>query len=435
MKESRWLVRWIPVLAIMALSVSSTFAQGPFNTHTPGDILSQYHDAMVTWETNIFGYAQDLFALLATIELGWTAVLLVLEGADLQAWAFRFFRSIMAILAFYTILLYGNQWFPAVISSFAQIGSNAAGIGSISPTQVFVQGLKISGTMMAAASDSGFLLHMGSGITIILCALIILLCWALVTLSLILTWVESYISLSVAYIMLGMGGSRWTREYVSRYIGMVISVGLKILTLYCVIAVGVSMSNDWITEAGNVSLVGPPTYPILVAFDVLIGTFIFALLTWNLPRVVATVLGGGPSLGHGDVLAVGFMGAQMGMTAASLAGSGGAGAAAGAGGGAGAAGGGGAAGSSGAGTSVASLVTSVGAASSSVTPPGVQASGGGGSNPGSAGTDLGGGGATGGAGSGSSAGEPTAAPDNPASEERLRRLRSQIANVKRSEKD
>jgi type IV secretion system protein TrbL len=433
MNESRRLVRWVPVLAIAALSVSSAFAQGPFTTRTPGDILSQYHDAMVTWETNIFGYARDLFALLATIELGWTAALLVLEGADLQAWVFRFFRSIMAILAFYTILLYGNQWFPAVISSFAQMGSNAAGIGSISPTKVFVQGLKISGTMMAAASDSGFLLHMGSGLTIILCALIILLCWALVTLSLILTWVESYVSLSVAYIMLGMGGSRWTREYVSRYVGMVISVGLKILTLYCVIAVGVNMSNDWITEAGNVSLLGPPTHPILVAFDVLIGTFIFALLTWNLPRVVATVLGGGPSLGHGDVLAVGFMGAQMGMTAASLVASGGAGAAAGAG-GAGAAGGASAAGSSGAGTSVASLVSSVGAASSSVSPPGA-ASGGSAPGPGGGGSSPGAGSGSGGVGAESSTSEPAGAPENPASEERLRRLRSQIANVKRSEKD
>src|ERR1017187_1353371 len=69
MNESRRFLRWVPVLAIMALSVSSTLAQGPFTTRTPGDILSQYHDAMVTWETNIFGYARDLFALLATIEL------------------------------------------------------------------------------------------------------------------------------------------------------------------------------------------------------------------------------------------------------------------------------------------------------------------------------------------------------------------------------
>jgi hypothetical protein len=57
----------------------------------------------------------------------------------------------------------------------------------------------------------------------------------LVTLSLIITWVESYVALGVAYVMLGFGGSRWTREYVNRYICLMISVGLKILTIYGVI--------------------------------------------------------------------------------------------------------------------------------------------------------------------------------------------------------
>jgi type IV secretion system protein TrbL len=415
MHQSR-IIRRIVIFGLVAACVSCAFAQGPFDTRTPGDILTQYHDAMVTWETNVFTYAKELFALLATIELGWTAVLLVLEGAGLQTWAFRFIRSAMAILAFYTILLYGNQWFPAVISSFTQIGANAAGISSISPTQVFVQGLKIAGAMMAAASDSGFLLHMGSGLTIILCALVILLCWSLVTLSLILTWVESYVALSVAYIMLGMGGSRWTREYVSRYIALVISVGLKILTLYCVVAVGMNMSNDWITEAGKVSLVSSPTAPVLVAFDVLIGTFIFALLTWNLPRIVSTVLGGGPSLGHGDVVAVGLMGVQAGMMTASIAGSGGAGAAAGAGGASGAGGAGGAgaaaAGSSGGGASLASAVSAVGSASSSVDPPTARANGGAGAAPPSSASD------SEGAGGAASAGS--------AEEERLRRMRSRI---------
>jgi type IV secretion system protein TrbL len=377
-RQTRIVSRTVACVLIAACA-SPAWAQGGFSTNTPGNILSQYHDAMVTWETNIFGYAQNLFALLATIELGWTAALLVLEGSGLQTWMFRFVRSAMAILAFYAILLYGNQWFPAVINSFAQMGANASGIGNISPTAVFVQGLKIAGGMIDAASDSGFLLHMGSGVTIILCARIILLCWGLVTLSLILTWVESYVSLSVAYIMLGMGGSRWTREYVNRYVALVISVGLKILTLYCLIAVGMNLSNAWITEAGNITLASPAGSPILVAFDVLIGTFIFALLTWNLPRIVSTVLGGAPSMGHGDVLAAGMAGAQMGMMAASTAASGGAGAAAGgsgaAGSGAGAAGA--SAGASAGGASVTSVVSSVGSANHSVNPPAGNANGGG----------------------------------------------------------
>jgi len=304
-------MRKLAIISILGL-VLVPAAPAQFSPTTPGDILSQYHAAAVTWETTVFGYAKHLFYLLAVIELSWTFLELFLQQADLQAWLFGFMRSIMAIIAFYALLLYGNQWFPAVVNSFTKIGSLVAGIPSISPTVVFTQGLKIAGAMLDAASDSGFLLHIGSALTIILCALIILLCWGLVTLSLVITWVESYVALGAAYIMLGFGGSRWTREYVNRYICLVISVGLKILTVYAVISAGMILSGNWITEAQQVKLTPLVTVaPVLVAFDVLIGTFIYSLLVWHLPRIITGVLGGNLSLGHNEVLAPVILAGQM----------------------------------------------------------------------------------------------------------------------------
>jgi type IV secretion system protein TrbL len=155
-----------------------------------------------------------------------------------------------------------------------------------------------------------------------------------VTLSLIITWVESYVALGVAYIMLGFGGSRWTREYVNRYICLVISVGLKILTIYGVISAGMILSGNWITEAQQVKLTPfVTTAPVLVAFDVLIGTFIYSLLVWHLPRIITAVLGGSLSLGHNEVLApvilAGQMAAATAMQGAAVAGGGAAGGAAG----------------------------------------------------------------------------------------------------------
>src|SRR5260370_40272936 len=214
----------IIIVVLGLLSVSAVWAD--FTPTTPGDILSQYHAAAVTWEAKVFGYAQDLFYLLAVIELSWTFLELFLQQADLQAWMFGFMRSIMAIIAFYALLLYGNKWFPAVVNSFTQIGASVAGIPSISPTVVFTQGLKIAGAMMYADSESGFLLHIRSASTIILCALVILLCWGLVTLSLIITWVETYLALGVAYIILGFGATRWTPTSVTPHTFPPISVGL-----------------------------------------------------------------------------------------------------------------------------------------------------------------------------------------------------------------
>jgi len=117
--------------------------------------------------------------------------------------------------------------------------------------------------------------------------------------------------------MLGFGGSRWTREYVNRYICLVISVGLKILTIYAVISAGMILSGNWITEAQQVTLTPfVTTAPVLVAFDVLIGTFIYSLLVWHLPRIITAVLGGSLSLGYSEVLAPVMIAGQMAATAA-----------------------------------------------------------------------------------------------------------------------
>ena len=76
------------------------------------------------------------------------------------------------------------------------------------------------------------------------------------------------------------------------------------------------LSGNWISEAQQVKLTPfVTTAPVLVAFDVLIGTFIYSLLVWHLPRIITAVLGGSLSLGHSEVIAPVIMAGQMGAMA------------------------------------------------------------------------------------------------------------------------
>ena len=47
-------------------------------------------------------------------------------------------------------------------------------------------------------------------------------------------------------IFLGFGGSRWTAPYVERYIGLAVSIGVKIVLLYCLISAGQSLGVGWL---------------------------------------------------------------------------------------------------------------------------------------------------------------------------------------------
>ena len=97
--------------------------------------------------------------------------------------------------------------------------------GPLSPGDIFVQGLNIAGALIDAGSTSAFFTNPGTSLALVLCAVLIMISYIIITLNFIVTMVESYLVVSVGFIFLGFGGSRWTVPYTERYIGLAISIG------------------------------------------------------------------------------------------------------------------------------------------------------------------------------------------------------------------
>lgn len=348
-------------LLICACSRLSLAAGQPFNTTVPGDIMSQFRSQRTLWTTNVWVYANNLFGILALIEFTWSAAVMLLEKSDLQTWTAALVRKIMWIGAFYALLINGRFWIPAIIDSFTQMGAGAAGLGSpLNPGDVFGQGLMIAGGLMDSGASSAFFTKPGTSLALIFAAIIIMLSYIIITLNYIVTFVESYLVISVGFIFLGFGGSRWTVPYTERFIGLAVAIGVKILLLYCLISAGFQLGVGWMTEATSV---GNATYPAMTAFDVMGGAVIFMMCCWQIPKLFSAVLGGAPALTGGDLVSTGTAIVAGTVAAGSLAAAG-VGLAAGA---AGAAGGGAAAGGGSAGTASgsSSVVSGVSSARSS----------------------------------------------------------------------
>jgi type IV secretion system protein TrbL len=201
-------------------------------------------------------------------------------------------------------------------------------------------------------------------------ALLIVISYTLIAINFIVTLVESYLVVSVGFIFLGFGGSRWTAPYTERYIGLAVSIGIKILLLYCLIAAGFSLSIGWLGEAQGVAT---SSRPAMTAFDVMGGSLIFMMCCWQIPKLFSAVIGGSPALTGGDLVATA---AVVGSAALAVGGAAVAGVGALAGGGSAAAGVGSAACSGGAGSTTTTAVASVGSVGSgsssgggSVSPP------------------------------------------------------------------
>jgi type IV secretion system protein TrbL len=305
----------LPLIILLVLFVRMSYAQN-FQTSNANDILQQFKNQRVLWTTNIWTYANTLFGILAVIEFAWSAAVMLLEKTDLQSWTSALIRKLMWIGAFYALLINGRTWIPAIIDSFSQIGANAAGMaGPLSPGDVFVQGLNIAGALMDSASTSAFFTNPGTSMSLVLCALLIVISYIIITIHFIVTMVESYLVVSVGFIFLGFGGSRWTVPYTERYIGLAVSIGIKIVLLYCLISAGMNLGLGWIQEAQTV---GQSPHPNMVAFDVMGAALIFMMCCWHIPKLFAAVLGGAPALTGGDLIGTTTALVGAGLTAASL---------------------------------------------------------------------------------------------------------------------
>jgi type IV secretion system protein TrbL len=275
--------------------IAPAFAQ----SSVPSQILQQYRDERVTWSTNVWPYANSLFGILAVIEFAWSAAVMLLEKADLQSWTSALVRKIMWLGAFYALLLNGRTWIPAIIDSFEIIGERASGVGGLSPSSVFSQGLNIAGSLMDSASTSAFFTNPGTSIALVVAAALTVISFIAVTIQFIVAMIESYIIVAAGFVFLGFGGSRWTAPYVERYIALGVSTGVKIMLLYLLIGTGMDLAVGWQTMAAGV---GTSPTPAMSAFEVMGAALIFMMLCWQIPKLFAAVLGGSPALTGGDLV-------------------------------------------------------------------------------------------------------------------------------------
>lgn len=266
----------------------------------PSAILSQYRDQRTTWFAVMWPYANTLFGILATIEFAWSAAIMLLERSDLQSWTAALVRKVMWIGAFYSLVLYGRIWIPAIIDSFESIGQHAAGTGPMAPSDVFSRGIDLAAALMGTSSSAAFFTNLGTSLTMVVTGIITALAFIAITVQFVVAMVESYVIVAAAFIFVGFGGSRWTAPYVERYIALGVANGVKIMLLYLLIGTGMDLSVNWMDQASKITTNDSPA---MSALEIMGASIIFMMLCWQIPKLFAAVLGGSPALSGGDLIA------------------------------------------------------------------------------------------------------------------------------------
>jgi type IV secretion system protein TrbL len=231
----------LSLTAAVAATATPALAQdGTLLTTVQNDVVS----AAQGWESTVTNAAQSLFWILATIEVGIAAVWLALSAASLEAWFAELVRRIMFIGFFLFVLEQGPSFAKAIVDSLFQLGANG---GSASPADVFNAGLSVAAALSAKA-QFGLFSDNALAIAAVFAMVIVVVSFSLVAAIFVAVMVEMYIGLLAGMIMLGLGGSSFTKDFALRYLIYAFSVGMKLMALVMIAHIGsqvlINLANE-----------------------------------------------------------------------------------------------------------------------------------------------------------------------------------------------
>lgn len=278
-------------IALIAHAAPSFAQQGQVLT----ELENQVSAAAKGWQTTIMDAARSLFWILAGIEVGIAAVWLAIQAASLDSWFAELVRRIMFIGFFAFVLTQGPSFARAVVDSLFQIG---AGGGSASPAEVFDAGIRVA-SQMSEQAKFGVFEDNALAIAAVLAMAVVVICFSLVAAIFVSVMVEMYVGLLAGMIMLGLGGSSFTKDFAIRYLVYAFGVGMKLMALVMIAKIG---SNVLLGLAQAPTAESDQFITTLAIAGISVVVFIIAMYVPSIIQGVvqgASVTGGMETIRHG----------------------------------------------------------------------------------------------------------------------------------------
>ena len=255
------------------------------------------------WWIGAQGVARHIFLTLAVIEFTWFSIRAMLKRADLGDYFASFFFKFMAIMFFWTLIVYSGQWIPAIVNTFktaagvVQCGVATGGcvenfVASYDPITMCKHGIELAGQVLQAAGIrlmTGMALLSPSTIVfsllVILSSLVVLIAFFIGAAQLLVVQIEAYIVCGAGLIMLGFGASQFTLSFTQRYLGYVVTVGFKFFLLALIVGgLGSNLAAYWTQHFQDIMQFSLPNSGTLA--DVALGPSAYS---WDTPTIESEI--------------------------------------------------------------------------------------------------------------------------------------------------
>lgn len=273
------------VISFMGFELKPCLANG---MNMDPDIVEQiaenFHDKASQWEGTLQKHALNLFYILLVLDVCWMGIKGVLNRPSLPELFGRF--ALLAVTAgfFLAIINYYPEWTRQILSGFESIAHELE--PGVEPKSPLWTAFNLMGAFVDAIGEVSFS-EFGMILPLALVALIILVCFALMTAQIIFVKCETYIAMAAAIILLGLGGSSFFREYAINTLRYAFSVCFKLFVMMLLLAMGMAFIKQFEIQSGQ-----NPVDMLVNMFIICASTIVLFALIKTLPEACASIING-----------------------------------------------------------------------------------------------------------------------------------------------
>ena len=248
---------------------------------------------------NVRPYAMGTLGILMTIDFI-LAIILNLDDGD------KIKTTITKILKYGFWIFIITHWgwiIDTTLQSFKMVGLAVGGNQTMldlvnHPSKIVWMGTEIVMPLVTGVTklNSVWLVFTNGFIFImtILTILSVMIAFMFMAIQVFITYVEFYIASACLLIFLPFGSNKHTSFIAEKALGAIISYGVKLLVLSCVLGISLPIMYAWIGTLNET-----PTFPML--YGVMCASGIIAFLAWHAPGMAAGLMSGSPTLTTGTV--------------------------------------------------------------------------------------------------------------------------------------
>ena len=263
----------LPALVLLLLPEQAHAADEDFVSR----LVHEFYSKTSTWEPILKRYALTVFRWLVILEVCFLGIKAALNRDQLGDILKQFVMLLLMAGFFMAVINYYQEWAWNLINGLGAIGRELTP-GGYSSESPFLTGMQLVKLVL----DKLSIWSPGNSIALLIAALVIIVCFALISAQVVFIKCEAMIAMAAAIILVGFGGSSFLKDYAVNAIRYVLAVAFKLFVMQLVLGVGIAFIEGFSTSTAELQDI----------FVVIGASVVLLALVKSLPDVCAGIING-----------------------------------------------------------------------------------------------------------------------------------------------